>query len=256
MMLMGADVVKRKGIRLSPAAFLLLCRSLSFSSAEALKVAVITGTTRTSGPPRPIVGPRVAAFVSGALERRGNDVTVVDPREVDFGLLEKPHFAYAKSQVPEGSMRELYDIFQEADMYVAVTPEYNHAPSPGLLNILNHYGSSTFGFKPSAIVSYSQGQWGGARAAQALRPILSELGCIPVSAMVHIPAAQDVFDEDGSVADDSETDRWNSYVDRCFSQLEWWATAAKEHRSKVDPYEQSPAFQTSPSQRNAPDKQS
>jgi len=37
-----------------------------------------------------------------------------------------------------------------------VTPEYNHAPGPALLNLLDHFGSSTFSFKPSVIVSYSQ----------------------------------------------------------------------------------------------------
>ena len=36
---------------------------------------------------------------------------------------------------------------------------------------------------------YFQGQWGGTRAAAGLRPVLSELGCLPVSAMVHVPSA-------------------------------------------------------------------
>ena len=69
----------------------------------------------------------------------------------------------------------------------------------------NHFGSSLFSFKPSCIVSYSAGQWGGTRAAHALRPILSELGCIPVSAMIHIPCAQDVLDELGNVLSQSNT---------------------------------------------------
>jgi chromate reductase len=34
------------------------------------------------------------------------------------------------------------------------------------------------------IVTYSGGQWGGTRAAVALRSTLSELGCLPVSAMM------------------------------------------------------------------------
>ena len=50
-------------------------------------------------------------------------------------------------------------LIKAADAFVMVTPEYNHAPSPALLNTLNHFGSSLFSFKPSAIVSYSQGQW-------------------------------------------------------------------------------------------------
>jgi chromate reductase len=194
----------------------LMCRAFSSS---ALTIAVITGSTRSEGPPRPINGPRVAKFVQSRLEQRGNKVTVVDPRHVDLGLLQKPHFAYAKSQIPD-VLRDIHEVFQTADAYVAVTPEYNHAPSPALLNIMNHFGSSTFGFKPSAIVSYSAGQWGGTRASQALRPVLSELGCLPVSAMIHVPFAQDAFNEDGTVqGGKDEQKRWEVYMDRCFAQV-------------------------------------
>ena len=150
--------------------------SLSSSNgASALKVAVITGSTRTSGPPV-INGPRVAAFITNALERRGNTVTLVDPGE--FPMMEKPEFCYSKTNVPE-KLEHFKKILVGVDAYVCITPEYNHAPSPGLLNVLNHFGSSVFSFKPSAIVSYSGGQWGGTRAAGALRPILSELGALP-----------------------------------------------------------------------------
>ena len=71
---------------------------------------------------------------------------VVDPREAPLPLLEKPHFAYAPSQVPP-PLAKLNEELRGADAYVAVTPEYNHAPSPALLNVLNHFGSSTFSFK-------------------------------------------------------------------------------------------------------------
>lgn len=231
------------------AALLLCCRTLS---SESLNVALITGTTRTDGPPRPIIGPRVAKFVQHALERRGNTVTVVDPRYIELGLLEKPHFAYAASRVPQ-ALQEIHETFQNADAYVAITPEYNHAPSPGLINVLNHFGSSAFSFKPSAIISYSAGQWGGTRAAHSLRPILSELGCIPVSAMIHIPFAQNVFDEHGDIqGDEADEQKWMNYMDRCFSQLEWWGNAARDHRKKEDPKEASPSFRMNPSERNSP----
>jgi NAD(P)H-dependent FMN reductase len=95
-----------------------------------------------------------------------------------FSMMEKPEFCYRRKDVPE-KLEQFKQIFVEADAYVCITPEYNHAPSPGLLNVLNHFGSSVFSFKPSAIVSYSGGQWGGTRAAIALRPILSELGALP-----------------------------------------------------------------------------
>lgn len=250
-------MIYRSSWRLNSTLAFFLCssRSLSTSSStvNALNIAIITGTTRTDGPPRPIIGPRVSKFIQSSLERRGNNiVAVLDPREIELPLLQKPHFAYSKSQVPD-ELRDMHSLLEKADAYVTITPEYNHAPSPGLLNVLNHFGSSTFGFKPSAIVSYSAGQWGGTRAAHSLRPILSELGCLPVSAMIHVPFAQQVFDDNGTVVGgESEETKWVSYVDRCLSQLEWWGEAAKNHRKESDPTIASPVFTKSPSQRNAP----
>ncbi|VEU34313.1 unnamed protein product [Pseudo-nitzschia multistriata] len=219
-------------------------------SCTALKIAVVTGSTRTSGPPS-INGPRIASFVRHELEERGNTIVAeIDPR--DFPLLEKPEFAHHRRTVPK-PLREARAVLEEADAYVCITPEYNHAPSPGLVNVLNHFGSSVFSFKPSAIVSYSAGQWGGTRAAIALRPILSELGALPVSAMIHIPNAQDAIDDDGTPTTDPK--RWKEYCGRCFSQLEWWADAAKNHKEIADPFEESKPFRLTPSQRNAPKKQ-
>lgn len=105
----------------------------------------------------------------------------------------------------------------------------------------------------SAIVSYSAGQWGGTRAAAALRPVLSELGCLPVSAMVHVPHAAEAFDEEGrAVGGRDAEERWRRYVGRCLGQLEWWGEAARAQRGRADPAAISPAFRTSPSERNAP----
>lgn len=228
---------------------LMFCTSTVFVSTQcqALNIALISGSTRTSGPPSPILGPRVIAFVTSVLEDRGHEVHWIDPRE--FPLLEKPHFCYSKSQVPP-FLEDIHTLLQDADAYVCVTPEYNHAPSPALINVLNHFASSTFSFKPSAIVTYSAGQWGGTRAAIGLRSILSEVGCLPVSAMIHIPKAQKVLAENGIPLEDPV--EWKDYCQRCFSQLEWWSNAAKEHRVKADPFEKSPSFRYNPSQRNAP----
>ena len=73
--------------------------STSSSSDSSLKVAIITGTTRTGGPPAPVVGPRVAKFVEKCLEEReGVTVTtIVDPTE--FPLLEKPEFKIGRAHV-------------------------------------------------------------------------------------------------------------------------------------------------------------
>ena len=159
-----------------------------------------------------------------------------------------------KEKVPDlykEYVERIAGTLRRADAFVCVTPEYNHAPGPALLNLLDHFGGSLFAFKPSAIVSYSAGQWGGTRAAHALRPILSELGCPPVSAMVHVPKAHEVFaDEAGAPRRDAE--RWRAYAARALAQLEWWAGAARAHRAVVDPTAASPALRGTPADRDAP----
>lgn len=154
-----------------------------------------------------------------------------------------------KKTVPD-DLEALAGKIEQADGYVMVSPEYNHSMSPALSHLLNHFGASLFAFKPSAIVTYSMGQWGGARAAVSMRAFLSELGCLPVSAMIHIPKAQEALNEDGQFAQEQE--RWESYFGRTLGQLTWWAEAAKAHKAKQDPTTLSPAFNKSPAQRNAP----
>ena len=112
-----------------------------------LNIALISGSTRTSGPPT-VLGPRVNTFIQTSLEARGHTITHIDPKQ--FTLLEKPVFTYAPRQAPQ-ELQECQTILQHADAYVCITPEYNHSPSPALMNVLNHFGSSTFSFKPSAI---------------------------------------------------------------------------------------------------------
>lgn len=169
----------------------------------------------------------------------------------DFDDVFKPEFAYHRSKVPE-HLSELADKIKQADGYVMVSPEYNHSMSPALANMLNHFGSSLFSYKPSAIVTYSAGQWGGVRAAVSMRTFLSELGCLPVSAMIHIPKAQEVFDEQGVVADELQQTQWDSYMNRTIHQLIWWAEGASQQRERLDPTSLAEVFKKDPSQRNAP----
>ncbi len=211
---------------------------------------VFLGTARNSTPPAPArLGLRVARACGRLLEADGATVELIDPLEIELGAVFKPHFAYAKAKVPE-PLDALAEKITAADGYVMVSPEYNHSMSPALAHLLNHFGSSLYAFKPSAIVTYSAGQWGGARAAVAMRTFLSELGCLPVSAMIHVPRAQEALDEDGTFREDPE--HWAGYFGRTLGQLGWWAEAAARQRDVQDPTEVSPAFQRDPSQRNAP----
>ena len=165
-----------------------------------LKFLVFLGSVRDSTPPRPArLGHRVACACRDRLVAEGHEAGLIDPLDLDLGGVFKPHFAHAKGRAP-AALDDLAGRIAAADGFVMVSPEYNHSMSPALAHLLNHFGSSLYAYKPSAIATYSAGQWGGARAAVNMRTFLSELGCLPVSAMIHVPKAQEVFDEDGGYA--------------------------------------------------------
>ncbi|MCR9548469.1 NADPH-dependent FMN reductase [Vibrio antiquarius] len=215
---------------------------------------IFLGSVRDSTPPRPArLGMRVSRACETLFKNQYSQhiVEIIDPLNYDFDDVFKPEFAYHRAKVP-AHLRELADKIKSADGYVMVSPEYNHSMSPALANMLNHFGSSLFSYKPSAIVTYSAGQWGGVRAAVSMRTFLSELGCLPVSAMIHIPKAQEVFDEQGVVADELQQTQWDSYMNRTIHQLIWWAEGASQQRERLDPTSLAEVFKKDPSQRNAP----
>lgn len=219
-----------------------------------MKFLVFLGTVRDSTPPRPArLGVRVAEAILESLKSRyeHHEIELVDAMDYPLETIFKPHFAYPKSKAPP-ELNNLATKIESADGFIMISPEYNHSMSPALANLLNHFGSSLFSYKPSAIVTYSAGQWGGVRAAIGMRTYLSELGCLPVSSMIHIPKAQEVFTADGSAQDGVDQNSWFDYFGRTLSQLVWWAEAAGEQRAQVDPHKLIGDFNTSPSERNAP----
>jgi len=211
---------------------------------------VFLGSVRDSAPPRPRrLGERVARALAERLSSTpGCEVELIDPLQLELPQPFKPHFSFAQGKAPE-VLETLAGKIASADGYVMVSPEYNHSMSPALADLLNRFGASLFAFKPSVIATYSAGQWGGARAAVNMRTFLAELGCLPVSAMIHVPRAQDVFDPLGVYADGVEAPRWDAYFDRALDQLRWWAEAAATQRARGPGTE---AFLGDPSQRNAP----
>ncbi len=219
-----------------------------------MKFLIFLGSVRDSTPPRPArLGMRVSRACEYFLKlgHEEHSIEIIDPLDYEQGPVFKPHFSYAKSRVPI-DLQILSEKIQLAHGYVMVSPEYNHSMSPALSHLLNHFGSSLFSYKPSTIVTYSAGQWGGTRAAVGMRSFLSELGCLPVSAMIHVPFANKVFNENGNVAEEENDAQWQVYFGRALNQMVWWAQAAQSQSEKNNPHVISQAFTKDPSQRNAP----
>ena len=219
-----------------------------------MKFLLFLGSVRNSTPPRPArLGERVAKVALAYFSKQvaEHQIELIDALDYPLEPVFKPHFAYAKAQAP-AALSALAEKIAAADGYIMLSPEYNHSMSPALANLLNHFGSSLFSYKPSAIMTYSAGQWGGMRAAIGMRSFLAELGCLPVSAMIHLPKAQELFTAEGEAQADVDMASWLNYMGRTFTQLIWWAAATKAQRECQDPAQLLQAFQRTPAERNAP----
>jgi NAD(P)H-dependent FMN reductase len=70
----------------------------------------------------------------------------------------------------------LVDVMTLVGLVNPCSNRYNHTPPPALTNMMSYFGASAYSYKPSGIVSYSAGNWGGVRSTVGLRSYLSELG--------------------------------------------------------------------------------
>ena len=157
-------------------------------------------------------------------------MTLLDPLEIPLPLLDKMYKEYPKGGAPE-PLERIATLIRAADGVVVVTGEYNHGAPPALVNLLDHFLEEWF-WRPSAIVSYSAGSFGGVRAASHLRDTLAELGMPAIPSSFPVPTVQNAFDEDGTPRDPA----WDRRVVRFLDELEWYARAFAAERAKGVPY--------------------
>jgi NAD(P)H-dependent FMN reductase len=186
-----------------------------------LNLPVLLGSVR-----RDRMGIRAARFVMRTLEERGHDARLVDPLELQLPLLDRMYKEHPKGQAPE-SLEKLATLYRAADGFVIVSGEYNNGIPPALKNLLDHFLEEYF-WRPSGIVCYSQGSFGGVRAAMQLRMTLAELGMSSVPSLMPIPAIQNALSEDGTPADA----RLQKTMARFLDEFEWYARALQAERAK------------------------
>jgi NAD(P)H-dependent FMN reductase len=175
-------------------------------------------------------GIKAARFVDDQLRRRGHQTTLVDPMEYRLLLLDRMYKEFPKGEAPE-VLERLATLYRAADGFVIVSGEYNHGIPPALKNLLDHFLEEYF-WRPSAIVCYSGGSFGGVRAAMQLRMTLAELGMPSIPSLFPVPKVQDAFEDDGRAKDPAVERRAQRFLD----ELEWYARALQEARAKGTPY--------------------
>jgi len=187
------------------------------------KIVVIVGSVRSERN-----GIKVAKWVVSKLEEKGHSVSLVDPVKLDLPLLDK---MYKEMDSPPEKLQKLQKIIKEADGYIPITPEYNHSVSSALKNTMDYFLEEYF-FKPSAIVSYSVGSFGGVTAGNHLRQILAEMGTLAISSQFPISKVHEVFDNDGKLLDE----KYDRRIIRFLEEFEWYVSALSKQRDSGTPY--------------------
>lgn len=193
-----------------------------------MKVPVILGSVRSDR-----IGIRVARFGMAELQRRGHQPELVDAAELQLPLLDRMYKEMkAQGNVPE-KIERLAETFRTADGFLIVAGEYNHSIQPGLSNLLDHFLEEYF-FRPSAIMCYSAGRYGGVRAAMQLRIMLSELGMPSIPSLLPVRTVQNSLSEDGKPL--TEELAGGRTVKKFFDEFEWYMRALMAERVKGRPY--------------------
>lgn len=193
-----------------------------------LRIAVVVGSTRPGRRSEQVARWVHQAAQEFARRRCDLEFELVDLAEVGLPMLDEPVPAAIGGYRHEHTRRwaRIVDSF---DGFIFVTPEYNHAVPPVLLNAID-YLFGEWNDKAAGFVSY--GLNGGVRAVEQLRLTLAEVKVACVRNQVVLSLFAD-FD----IPDMRETGRFapaphhREALDRLFEDLMAWAVALQALRT-------------------------
>lgn len=187
-----------------------------------LKLVVFVGSCRTGR-----MADRLKRYVVGQLDKRGHQVTVIDPEEQpELLAVRKPLHFHGPGETPPAWLSKLHEHVLAAQGYVVLCPEYNRCIAPALGSAMDHFPPDSYRHKPCAIVAYTIGVGAGLAAAMQLRSFLGELGMVTVPFISLNAKVQTLLSEDGSVTDDHFSER----MAKLFGELEWYGAAISNHK--------------------------
>lgn len=180
-----------------------------------IKIGIIIGSTR---PGR--VGDKVADwYLNKVKDVEGATFEVVDLETYKLPLLDEPTPASYSNYTKDHTKKWSAEI-GKYDAFVWVSPEYNHAPSPALLNAIS-FLYAEWNRKPVALVTY--GGVGGARAAESLRLTAAAVDMVDIRSQVTIRDPWAMYDQDGNINHELVSGEPVKQAE----DLIWWAKALK-----------------------------
>jgi NAD(P)H-dependent FMN reductase len=166
------------------------------------KILIIIGTARTES-----MTAQVAPLIINQLKGYA-DCVVIDvadyPQTHTLGLSHEQSSAYSNAVT-------------SADGIIIISPEYNHS-FPGELKMLIDNADDEYAKKPVGICGISSGPFGGARMMQSLKPVLTQLGMVPIVNNVYISSVEQVMN-DGNWR---EPEIWYTRIKSMIDEMKEW----------------------------------
>lgn len=123
-------------------------------------------------------------FLQAARRHGAFEPALMDLKAWDLPLLSEPNHPRLQQYTQEKT-KAWSAAVDAADAFVIVTPEYNFASPPALVNALHHLYRE-WNYKPAGFVSYG-GMSGGIRSVQMTKTLLTTLKMVPIVEAVAIP---------------------------------------------------------------------
>lgn len=187
-----------------------------------VRIKVIVGSTRPNR-----FGPQIAWwFMERAAQYKNKDIVfeLVDLAAFNLPLLDEPELP-SKGNYANPHTLQWAATVKEADAFVFVHPEYNHAVSAALKNAIDYLWAE-WNYKPVAFVGYG-GEVGGARATEQLRAIAGQMKMFDIREQVLVASYRQHVDEHGRFIPSAHLD---AVADGLVKELVFWAQHIKPLR--------------------------
>jgi len=181
-----------------------------------LYIPVLAGTTREQR--KSIFAARLVAEVGATFD--DVETEVIDPKNFYFP---------GDGNDPEGKDPRYTAVTERADGFFIVFPEYNHG-YPGTLKRMLDSELKNYIHKPVAFGGVSSSAWGGVRGIEALIHPVREMGMVATFADMQFPKVQDLFDDDGTLLNESYRD----YIKAAWVELIWMTKVMKHGRDTIE----------------------
>ena len=164
---------------------------------------------------------RVALFFENYIRQRNlGTVEILDLSQYQFPVFEE-RLKFQPN--PSEQMLDFASRIKKADGIIIATPEYNGGYPASLKNVIDLLYEE-WRRKPIAIVTVSDGAFGGTQVITSLQFSLWKIRALVVPAMFPVPRAQDAFDAAGNPIDQAATEKKaKNFMD----ELLWFIEAKK-----------------------------